>query len=128
MYFQLDASRVCVLLCCRWIQTIESFIMIPQGKFQPVDQVVKDEDFPACSRLLSCSCSFLHIAEEKGEVCIVAATQVYATHLTKCCFCHLRGGGLKVSPIQPREDHELVKEKGEESDTGPSVFGNLSGK
>uniref|UniRef100_A0A8C8DTK9 Ribonuclease H2 subunit B n=1 Tax=Oryzias sinensis TaxID=183150 RepID=A0A8C8DTK9_9TELE len=36
-----------------------------EGKFQPVDQVVKDEDFPACSRLLSCLCSFLHIAEEK---------------------------------------------------------------
>ncbi|XP_031149664.1 ribonuclease H2 subunit B isoform X2 [Sander lucioperca] len=39
-----------------------------EGKFQPVDQVVKDEEFPACSRLLSCtrSLAFLHhIAEEK---------------------------------------------------------------
>ncbi|XP_024143007.1 ribonuclease H2 subunit B [Oryzias melastigma] len=36
-----------------------------EGKFQPVDQVVKDEEFPTCSRLLSCTCSLLHIAEEK---------------------------------------------------------------
>ncbi|XP_078118361.1 ribonuclease H2 subunit B isoform X2 [Sander vitreus] len=39
-----------------------------EGKFQPVDQVVMDEEFPACSRLLSCtrSLAFLHhIAEEK---------------------------------------------------------------
>ncbi|XP_013867157.1 ribonuclease H2 subunit B isoform X2 [Austrofundulus limnaeus] len=39
-----------------------------EGKFQPVDQVVKDEDFPACSRLLSCTrslASLHHIAEEK---------------------------------------------------------------
>lgn len=40
-----------------------------QGKFQPVDQVVMDEEFPACSRLLSCTRSLAsvhHIAEEKG--------------------------------------------------------------
>ncbi|XP_017265645.1 ribonuclease H2 subunit B isoform X2 [Kryptolebias marmoratus] len=39
-----------------------------EGKFQPVNQVVKDEDFPACSRLLSCTRSLTslhHIAEEK---------------------------------------------------------------
>uniref|UniRef100_UPI0037E74D76 ribonuclease H2 subunit B isoform X2 n=1 Tax=Semicossyphus pulcher TaxID=241346 RepID=UPI0037E74D76 len=39
-----------------------------EGKFQPVDQVVMDEDFPACSRLLSCTrslASLHHIAEEK---------------------------------------------------------------
>ncbi|XP_039674572.1 ribonuclease H2 subunit B isoform X2 [Perca fluviatilis] len=39
-----------------------------EGKFQPVDQVVMDEEFPACSKLLSCtrSLAFLHhIAEEK---------------------------------------------------------------
>ncbi|KAM4559384.1 ribonuclease H2 subunit B isoform 1-T1 [Odontesthes bonariensis] len=39
-----------------------------EGKFQPVRQVVMDEEFPACSRLLSCTCtpaSLLHIAEEK---------------------------------------------------------------
>ncbi|TDH06766.1 hypothetical protein EPR50_G00116310 [Perca flavescens] len=39
-----------------------------EGKFQPVDQVVMDEEFPACSRLLSLtrSLAFLHhIAEEK---------------------------------------------------------------
>lgn len=42
-----------------------------QGKFQPVDQVVMDEEFPACSRLLSCTrslASMHHIAEEKGDV------------------------------------------------------------
>lgn len=42
-----------------------------QGKFQPVDQVVKDEDFPACPRLLNCTrtlASLHHIAEEKGEI------------------------------------------------------------
>lgn len=42
-----------------------------QGKFQPVDQVVVDEEFPACSRLLNCtrSAASLHnVAEEKGEV------------------------------------------------------------
>ncbi|KAM9347827.1 ribonuclease H2 subunit B isoform 1-T1 [Symphorus nematophorus] len=39
-----------------------------EGKFQPVDQVVMDEEFPACSRLLSCTrtlASLHHIAEEK---------------------------------------------------------------
>uniref|UniRef100_A0A3Q4BVV4 Ribonuclease H2 subunit B n=1 Tax=Mola mola TaxID=94237 RepID=A0A3Q4BVV4_MOLML len=39
-----------------------------EGKFQPVDQVVMDEEFPACSRLLSCSrslASLHHVAEEK---------------------------------------------------------------
>uniref|UniRef100_A0A8P4KNI4 Ribonuclease H2 subunit B n=1 Tax=Dicentrarchus labrax TaxID=13489 RepID=A0A8P4KNI4_DICLA len=38
------------------------------GKFQPVDQVVMDEEFPACSRLLSCTRSLTslhHITEEK---------------------------------------------------------------
>ncbi|XP_075962423.1 ribonuclease H2 subunit B isoform X1 [Anarhichas minor] len=39
-----------------------------EGKFQPVDQVVVDEEFPACSRLLRCTrslASLHHIAEEK---------------------------------------------------------------
>ncbi|XP_034550638.1 ribonuclease H2 subunit B [Notolabrus celidotus] len=39
-----------------------------EGKFQPVDQVVMDEEFPACSRLLSCTrslASLHHIADEK---------------------------------------------------------------
>ncbi|KAI1899841.1 hypothetical protein AGOR_G00065910 [Albula goreensis] len=39
-----------------------------EGKFQPVQQVVMDEDFPACTRLLSCSrtqASLHHVAEEK---------------------------------------------------------------
>uniref|UniRef100_A0A3P8N7B5 Ribonuclease H2 subunit B n=2 Tax=Haplochromini TaxID=319058 RepID=A0A3P8N7B5_ASTCA len=39
-----------------------------EEKFQRVDQVVKDEEFPACSRLLSCArtlASLHHIAEEK---------------------------------------------------------------
>ncbi|XP_070694182.1 ribonuclease H2 subunit B isoform X2 [Pempheris klunzingeri] len=39
-----------------------------EGKFQPVDQVVMDEEFPACSRLLSCTrslASLHHVAEEK---------------------------------------------------------------
>uniref|UniRef100_A0A8C3G2S1 Ribonuclease H2 subunit B n=1 Tax=Cyclopterus lumpus TaxID=8103 RepID=A0A8C3G2S1_CYCLU len=40
-----------------------------EEKFQPVDQVVMDEEFPACSRLLSCTrslASLHHIAEEKA--------------------------------------------------------------
>lgn len=36
-----------------------------EEKFQPLDQLLVDENFPACSRLLSCSCSLPHIAEEK---------------------------------------------------------------
>ncbi|XP_014029762.1 ribonuclease H2 subunit B isoform X1 [Salmo salar] len=39
-----------------------------EGKFQPVDQVMMDEDFPACTRLLSCirsQASLHHVAEEK---------------------------------------------------------------
>ncbi|XP_040003638.1 ribonuclease H2 subunit B [Xiphias gladius] len=39
-----------------------------EGKFQPVDQVVMDEELPACSRLLSCTrslASMHQIAEEK---------------------------------------------------------------
>ncbi|XP_025759651.1 ribonuclease H2 subunit B isoform X2 [Oreochromis niloticus] len=46
-----------------------------EGKFQRVDQVVKDEEFPACSRLLSCArtlASLHHIAEEKE-----AGSQMY---------------------------------------------------
>lgn len=38
------------------------------GKFQPLDQVVMDEEFPACSRLLHCTHSLAsvhHLAEEK---------------------------------------------------------------
>ncbi|KAJ8013311.1 hypothetical protein DPEC_G00051950 [Dallia pectoralis] len=39
-----------------------------EGKFQPVEQLVMDEDFPACTRLLSCTRSLAtlhHVAEEK---------------------------------------------------------------
>ncbi|XP_077392871.1 ribonuclease H2 subunit B isoform X2 [Festucalex cinctus] len=39
-----------------------------EEKFQPVDQMVMDEEFPACTRLLSCTRSLVsmhHIAEEK---------------------------------------------------------------
>ncbi|XP_056145890.1 ribonuclease H2 subunit B [Lampris incognitus] len=39
-----------------------------EGQFQPMDQVVLDEEFPACPRLLSCTrsrASLHHIAEEK---------------------------------------------------------------
>lgn len=36
-----------------------------EEKFQPLDQLLVDENFPACSRLLSCSCALRHIAEEK---------------------------------------------------------------
>uniref|UniRef100_A0A3P8UWP1 Ribonuclease H2 subunit B n=1 Tax=Cynoglossus semilaevis TaxID=244447 RepID=A0A3P8UWP1_CYNSE len=44
-----------------------------EGKFQPVDQIVMDEDFPACPRLMTCTrslSSLHHIAEEKevGEL------------------------------------------------------------
>uniref|UniRef100_A0A665V4B4 Ribonuclease H2 subunit B n=1 Tax=Echeneis naucrates TaxID=173247 RepID=A0A665V4B4_ECHNA len=45
-----------------------SMLSAAQGKFQPVDQVVMDEEYPVCSRLLSCtrsSTSLHHIAEEK---------------------------------------------------------------
>ncbi|XP_029567909.1 ribonuclease H2 subunit B isoform X2 [Salmo trutta] len=51
------------------------FLLLPylikagkEGKFQPVDQVMMDEDFPACTRLLSCirsQASLHHVAEEK---------------------------------------------------------------
>ncbi|CAN9497545.1 unnamed protein product [Ophioblennius macclurei] len=39
-----------------------------EGKFQPVEQLVVDEEFPACSRLLGCTRSLdalRHVAEEK---------------------------------------------------------------
>ncbi|XP_077436198.1 ribonuclease H2 subunit B [Vanacampus margaritifer] len=39
-----------------------------EGKFQPVDQMVMDEEFPVCTRLLNCTHSFSsmhHIADEK---------------------------------------------------------------
>ncbi|XP_068615759.1 ribonuclease H2 subunit B-like [Brachionichthys hirsutus] len=35
------------------------------GTFQPVDQVVTDEEFPSCSRLLKCAPSLHNVAEEK---------------------------------------------------------------
>ncbi|KAM9802036.1 ribonuclease H2 subunit B [Syngnathus typhle] len=39
-----------------------------EGKFQPADQMVMDEEFPACSRLLSCTrslASMHHVVDEK---------------------------------------------------------------
>ncbi|XP_041066609.1 ribonuclease H2 subunit B [Carcharodon carcharias] len=39
-----------------------------QGKFQPVDQVIKDEDFPRCSSILNCTRtlqSLHHLTDEK---------------------------------------------------------------
>ncbi|XP_057709475.1 ribonuclease H2 subunit B isoform X2 [Corythoichthys intestinalis] len=39
-----------------------------EGKFQPVEQMVMDEEFPACTKLLSCTrslASMHHIADEK---------------------------------------------------------------
>ncbi|XP_034042852.1 ribonuclease H2 subunit B [Thalassophryne amazonica] len=39
-----------------------------EGKFQPVSQLLMDEEFPACSRLLSCtssSASLHHVTDEK---------------------------------------------------------------
>uniref|UniRef100_A0A8C5B808 Ribonuclease H2 subunit B n=1 Tax=Gadus morhua TaxID=8049 RepID=A0A8C5B808_GADMO len=53
------------------------YLMLPylvkaakEGKFQPLDQVVMDEEFPACSRLLSCaqSLSSVHLVAEEKEV------------------------------------------------------------
>lgn len=47
-------------------------LCVVQGKFQPVEQVVKDEEFPGCTRLLSCTRSLStlhHVAEEKGKGC-----------------------------------------------------------
>lgn len=51
------------------------FLLLPylikagkEGKFQPLDQVVKDEHFTGCPRLLSCTqslASIHHVAEEK---------------------------------------------------------------
>ncbi|XP_076120605.1 ribonuclease H2 subunit B isoform X1 [Alosa pseudoharengus] len=44
-----------------------------EGKFQPVEQVVKDEEFPGCTRLLSCTRSLEslhHVAEEKEVGCL----------------------------------------------------------
>lgn len=51
------------------------YLMLPylmkaakEGKFQPMDQLLMDEEFPACSRLLGCPRSLPslhHIAEEK---------------------------------------------------------------
>uniref|UniRef100_A0A803JXD0 Ribonuclease H2 subunit B n=1 Tax=Xenopus tropicalis TaxID=8364 RepID=A0A803JXD0_XENTR len=41
-----------------------------QGKFQPVEQIVVDEEFPSCSMLLQCtpvSKSLHHVTEEKGK-------------------------------------------------------------
>lgn len=41
-----------------------------QGKFQPLDQVVLDSEYPYCPLLLKCEGvkrSICHITEEKGE-------------------------------------------------------------
>uniref|UniRef100_A0A8C7I2S8 Uncharacterized protein n=1 Tax=Oncorhynchus kisutch TaxID=8019 RepID=A0A8C7I2S8_ONCKI len=46
------------------------FIQICFAKFQSVYQMVMDKDFPACTRLLSCThslASLHHVAEEKGQ-------------------------------------------------------------
>lgn len=52
-------------------QDLSCIFCCAQGKFQPADQVVMDEDFPACTRLLSCMRSLAtlrHVAEEKGNM------------------------------------------------------------
>uniref|UniRef100_A0A8C8EUD9 Uncharacterized protein n=1 Tax=Oncorhynchus tshawytscha TaxID=74940 RepID=A0A8C8EUD9_ONCTS len=44
--------------------------ILVQAKFQSVYHMVMDEDFPACTRLLSCThslASLHHVAEEKGQ-------------------------------------------------------------
>uniref|UniRef100_A0AAY4BH68 Ribonuclease H2 subunit B n=1 Tax=Denticeps clupeoides TaxID=299321 RepID=A0AAY4BH68_9TELE len=41
-----------------------------EGKFQPANQVVTDEDFPGCSRLLRCTCALesLRLVADEKEV------------------------------------------------------------
>ncbi|CAB1328989.1 unnamed protein product, partial [Coregonus sp. 'balchen'] len=68
-------------------EDFHSWFIGQTGKFQPMDQVVMDEDFPACTRLLSCTrsqASLHHVAEEKG-------------------------GQSEVSPLQPGEDHGMAE-------------------
>lgn len=93
-----------------------------QGKFQPVDQVVMDEEFPACSKLLSCarlSASMQHIAEEKGTPSSQPTEDTTWWSPTPPCWFMVvswlhsfRGGRPEVSSLQWRENCELVKEKG----------------
>ncbi|XP_062312541.1 ribonuclease H2 subunit B isoform X2 [Osmerus eperlanus] len=55
---------------------------VKEGKFQPMNQMVMDEDFPACTRLLNCTRSLAsvhHIAEEKE----VGGLQFYRYSLEK---------------------------------------------
>lgn len=62
--------RICFVHCALYLGA--------QGKFQPVDQVVMDEEFPACTRLLSCArslASLHHVAEEKGNTHLKKADQ-----------------------------------------------------
>lgn len=61
-----------------------------QGKFQPVDQVVMDEEFPACTRLLRCSrslASLHHIAEEKGNNHLKKKKKKVFQRVVNECFC-----------------------------------------
>lgn len=80
----------------KWAYLWSHNILFPaQGKFQPVDQVVMDEEFPACSRLLSCTrslASLHHIAEEKGEFLFLTLSSVNSKltliALFKCCVLY----------------------------------------
>ncbi|KAF0026632.1 hypothetical protein F2P81_021369 [Scophthalmus maximus] len=79
------------------------YLMLPylnkagkEGKFQPVDQIVMDEEFPACSRLLSCThslASLHHIAEEKEDYLRYAhglISEYISEDLSKALLKHLQ--------------------------------------
>lgn len=51
-------------------------VMFPQEKFQPLQQMVMDEEYPGCAKLLNCTQALdtlHHVADEKG-VCVYMCT------------------------------------------------------
>lgn len=64
---------------------------------------------------------------QKRKVTFVCCCDL-SLRLKNVVFCHFRGGWPKVSSLQPGEDHELVKEKGNNSNTATYMSGNVSGK
>ncbi|XP_054887258.1 ribonuclease H2 subunit B isoform X3 [Poeciliopsis prolifica] len=96
-----------------------------EEKFQPVNQVVKDDEFPESSRLLSCTRSLTslhHIAEEKEDYLRYAhglISEYISGELSKALLKHLRLPELKSAketepPSKKRKLSDKPVEAGED--------------
>ncbi|KAM6384921.1 ribonuclease H2 subunit B isoform 3-T3 [Alca torda] len=85
-----------------------------QGKFQPLDQVVIDSDYPNCPLLLKCADVkqyIHHVTEEKGWSGVEVNCFPFGFFSSLCHKAFKQDRHSEIPQIQPREDTEVVKEK-----------------